>query len=368
MSNLSRKTGKAGLYNPYLDVLGGGEKHILSILKALEDKYEINLFWDKNLEVKIKQKFFLEFTNEIKWRSNIFKKKGNWWEKFITLRKFDLFFYVTDGSYFFSPARKNFVFCMVPKKELYSMNVINRFKTLNFRFISNSRFTQFWLEKWGIKNDYIYPYISDNFLNPNLKNFRKEKTILLVGRFFKHLHRKQQEKAIILFKKIKQNYSLFKDFKLILVGGLKEQDKEYFYRLQKIAKGDQSIIFKPNLNFHELYQLYQLSTFYWHFTGFGIDENKHPELVEHLGLAPLEAMASGCVSFCYRAGGPKELITDGQNGFLFSDEEELIRKMDSVSKNLSLRLKIMSNAQKYVAGNFNYHVFKKRVEEIIIKK
>ena len=33
---------RAALYDPYLDILGGGEKHILSILKVLEDEgYEI---------------------------------------------------------------------------------------------------------------------------------------------------------------------------------------------------------------------------------------------------------------------------------------------------------------------------------------
>ncbi len=39
------KRKKAALYDPFLDVMGGGEKHILSILKVLEEKgFEIHIF------------------------------------------------------------------------------------------------------------------------------------------------------------------------------------------------------------------------------------------------------------------------------------------------------------------------------------
>jgi glycosyltransferase involved in cell wall biosynthesis len=254
---------------------------------------------------------------------------------------------------------------MVPKKDLYQMTFLNRLKTLKFKFITNSCFTHLWLKKWGIENDYIYPYISDEFLSLDLKELQKEKVILSVGRFFKHLHAKRQETVINMFKKIKHNNPLFKDFKLILAGGLKDEDKGYFNQLKKTIGTDRSIILKPNLNFNELYKLYKLSSFYWHFTGFGVDEDEHPESVEHLGITPLEAMADGCLTFCYKAGGPKELIKDGENGFLFSDEKELMKKMCLVVENSNLRYKIISNGQKYVSENFNYQVFKKRVKEVL---
>ena len=126
--------------------------------------------------------------------------------------------------------------------------------------------------------------------------------------------------------------------------------------LKKTIGTDRSIILKPNVSFNELYKLNKLATFYWHFTGFGINEDQHPELVEHLGIAPLEAMASGCVVFCYNAGGPKELVKDGENGFLFSNEKELIKKTRSVVENFDLRQRVVSNAQKY---------FKERVRGVL---
>jgi len=362
------KNKKVALYNPYFDILGGGEKHIFSILKVLqEDGFEINIFWDENLTKQIEKKFSLQFINKLKFLPNIFRNKAFPFSTLQTLRTlitFDYFFYVTDGSYFFSPAKKNFVFCMVPQKNLYPTNIINKLKTANYQFIANSQFTGNWLNKWRIKNQVIHPYIDDVFIDNY--NVKKEKIILSVGRFFPHLHSKQHEVIINVFKKLKQSSEYFKDYKLILAGGLKKEDENYFHKLKTLVNNDQSILIKPNLDFDELYKLYKLSCLFWHFTGFGIDENIHPEQVEHLGMTPLEAMASGCITFCYNAGGPKEIIKDGANGFLFNDEKGLIEKMGLSIKNQELRKKIISTARRYVKENFSYEVFQKRVKEVII--
>lgn len=360
---------KVALYDPYLDTLGGGEKHILSILKALnENDYEINLFWDKNLTKAIEQKFSLQCLKTSKWLPNIFSKHTglkDTLKTLQTLRTFDYFFYVTDGSYFFSSAKKNFVFCMVPQKNLYQMNLINRIKTLNFRFITNSFFTKKWLEKWGIKNKVVYPYINEKFIKIN--PLKKENVILSVGRFFPHLHSKQHKVIIETFKKLRRSSPNFKSFRLILAGSLKDEDKEYFNDLKKLTTDDPSITFKPNLDFDKLYELYKLSRFFWHFTGFGVDEEKHPEMVEHLGITPLEAMAAGCITFCYNAGGPKEIIKDGETGFLFNNEEELIQKTLFVLNNDTLQQNIIFSAKKFIKENFSYSIFKERVKKIILE-
>ncbi len=90
----------------------------------------------------------------------------------------------------------------------------------------------------------------------------KDKIILSVGRFFKHLHSKKHDIIINSYKKLKtQNYS-FKDHKLILAGGLKKEDQEYFNSLRKLARNDSSIIFKPNIKLYELYRLYRLYGLY----------------------------------------------------------------------------------------------------------
>lgn len=357
---------KAALYDPYLDVLGGGEKHILSILKVLEDKgFEINIFWDKNLNNEIKERFNLGFKH-INFFPNIFKTKGNFLKRLFILNNFDLFFYIPNGSYFFSSAKKNLIFSMVPKKEMYPLGFINKLRTWNYQFITNSQFTQEWLKNWGMSSQVIYPFLDNRFIDLEIKNLKKDKIILTVGRFFKHLHAKRQDIMIDLFKMIKQKQTLFKDFKLILAGGLKQEDNRYFEGLRKIIGDDSSIVLKPNISYQELFDLYKKSLIYWHFTGFGIDEKKHPELVEHLGIAPLEAMASGCLTFCFNAGGPKKLIKDGQNGFLFNNKKELIKKTVSMLENNRLQEEVKNNAKCFSLKNFSYHVFKQRVKKVIL--
>jgi glycosyltransferase involved in cell wall biosynthesis len=359
------KRKKAALYDPYLDTLGGGERHILSIMKILEEEgYEITIFWDEDFTDKVKSSLNLEFKN-LSFKPNIFKTSSAF-QKYKELSNFDIFFYVTDGSYFFSGAKKNFIFSMVPNPALYKMSFMNKLKTRNQKFISNSQYTKNLLEKYGIQSDYIYPYLENTFLNIDVASLKKEKIILSVGRFFKHLHSKRQDAAIKFFQKLKKENELLKDFKLILAGGLLKQDEEYFRELEQLRNDDEDIILKPNIPFIQLLQLYEKSLIYLHCAGYEVDENKNPDLVEHLGITPLEAMCAGCIDICYRAGGLKEIIKDGENGFLFSNYEELNKKMSEV-----LTMKdsdtIQKNAKKYIKETFSYPVFKTRVKEVVLK-
>jgi len=365
---MKNKTIKVGVYDPFLDTLGGGEKHILSILEVFaKEGYEINIFWDKDISKKIKDRFSFQYIDKLKLRPNIFKNNSSVLKTLQGLKTYDYFFYVTDGSYFFSGAKNNFVFCMVPDKKLYQLNLINKLKLFNYKFISISTFTSFWLKKWGIDSIKITPYISNDLINKKINFEKKEKIIFSVGRFFSHLHSKRQDLIIKTFKKLKNNSKKFFDYKLVLAGGFKKEDKQYFNKLKSLAKNDSSILFKPNISLYELYKLYELSNYYWHFTGYGVDEEKNPELVEHFGITPLEAMASGCLTFCYSAGGPKELIKDNENGFLFSNADELINKMIKVDSNERLKKEVRNFAIGFVKKQFSYEVFKNKVISSLIK-
>lgn len=300
----------------------------------------------------------------MKFLASPFKKGFSTLQTLKTLQTFDYFFYVTDGSYFFSGAKKNFVYAMIPDKKLYSRSLINKLKLINYKFITHSVFTQKWLNKFGIESKVIMPYLSDELICQKINYSKKEKIILSVGRFFSHLHSKRQDLMIEAFKDLKRKSKEFQNYKLILAGGLMNEDGEYFESLKKLAGNDSSIIFKPNISLDELGKLYKLATYFWHFAGLGVDEEKNPELVEHFGITPLEAMASGCLTFCYSAGGPKELINEGKNGFLFSDENELIDKLIKVDLNKSLKEKIINNGKQFVKENFSYEVFRSKIIEL----
>ncbi len=355
-------TKKAALYDPYLDTLGGGERHILSILKVLEDSgYEITVFWDTDLTQEIENKLNLTFQH-LTFQPNIFRDSSRTKRNEI-LRGIDQFFYVTDGSYFFSQAKKTSIFCMVPKQELYQMNFLNRAKTWGNTFIANSEFTASWLSKWGIKPQVIYPYLSEDFFLSVQEP--KDKIILNVGRFFKQLHSKRQDIAIQWFQELQKRQPKFTDYKLILAGSCMPEDEVYLNELKAQATNNEHIEFKVNIPFSEMVTLYNKAEYYWHFAGFEVDENVHPEQTEHLGITPMEAMARGCLTFAYRAGGPKEIIDDGKTGYLFTTQAELFEKMNDSQKDAET---IKQTAIEYIQSNFSYEVFKRRVIDVILTK
>ena len=354
------KEKKAALYDPYLDTMGGGEKHILSILKVLDDHgYEITIFWDTDLTAEIEQKLGLEF-KRLRFKKNIFKQ-GDFLTKTKALASYDSFFYVTDGSYFFSTAKQNFVFCMVPQKSLYNMSIANKLKTRNYRFIANSEFTRNWLSKWGIQSEVIYPYLTDRFIDQTIS--KKEKIILNVGRFFQQLHSKRQDMAIRWFTDLQNENPKFKEYELHLAGSVLPSDQPYLSELQDLAKANPNIHFHTSISYEDMLLLYNKAEYYWHFAGYDVDENEHPERTEHLGITPLEAMASGCITFAYRAGGPAEIITESETGFLFKTQEELFNKMNVEA---NVKAKVQSSAKTFVQKHFSYQSFRKNVEYIIL--
>lgn len=352
---------KVGLYNPYLDSLGGGERYILSILKVLQSSgFEISIFWDRDLSKSIEEKFGLSLQN-ITFLPNHFKHSRDL-KKYSVLSQFEDFIYITDGSYLFSTAKHTYIYAMVPQKNLYNMNFINKLKTRSSTFLVHSLFTQKWLQKWGVKSQLLYPYIDIPSSN---KSDVKQKTILSVGRFFSHLHSKRQDLVIKAFQKLKKQHSEFNDYKLVLAGGLMKEDQKYFQTINEMIKNDSSVSVLPNVTHNTLNDLYGQARYYWHFAGYGIDDEKDPHLVEHMGITPLEAMSYGAIPFCYAAGGPKEIITDGSNGYLFQNEKELFDKMLLIESNKEKQDEVMEDGLKLVQNKFNYGSFQKNVKKIL---
>lgn len=357
-----KNTKKVALYSPYLDILGGGERHILSILKVFDELgYEIMLIWDDPAIIKkIAEKLSIVFKH-ITVIPNFLRNK-NPLATINNTKKFEFLFYVTDGSYFFSAARHTYIFAMVPDKKLYRHHLLNQLKTMRVNFICNSQFTQKWLKKWGIQATVVYPFINNSYYIQTGQISNKDEIILSVGRFFPHLHSKKHKEIIETFKKYKQKSSN-NLFKLYLVGGVNASDRSYFDEIKGLASKNKDIIVEANISESDLELLYKRARYYWHFTGFGIDENAHPEKVEHLGVAPLEAMAAGCIVICYNAGGPKEIIVDAETGYLFSTEQELLNKMNTIESNKRDQIRIAQNGVDFVKTHFSNEFFRKRVIE-----
>ncbi len=73
-----------------------------------------------------------------------------------------------------------------------------------------------------------------------------------------------------------------------------------------------------------------------------------PSYDENFGLSLIEALALGKPSFIFKdSGGPTEIITNFQNGFVVEDEKELAKKIYIVKEDLILNKNISLSARKF---------------------
>ena len=87
---------KIGIFDPYLDDNGGGERYMMTIASCLARNNHVDIFWDNPSDVKnIEERFHLDFS-KIKIVKNIFNY--SFLEKQKVSRKYDLIIVLSDGS------------------------------------------------------------------------------------------------------------------------------------------------------------------------------------------------------------------------------------------------------------------------------
>jgi glycosyltransferase involved in cell wall biosynthesis len=314
---------RAAIFNPYFDTLGGGEKYTISFAKVLYDLgYEVDIEWkDPAIIETLEDRFGLKLES-INVVPDIKRGDG-----------YDLCFWVSDGSIPALRARRNFIHFQVPFHDVGGSSLINRMKFFRVaKVICNSNFTKKIIDaEYGVNSLVIYPPVSVS----NIKPKRKDNIILSVGRFSKLLQSKHQDILIKVFKKLYDKGN--RDWKLVLAGGVEVGDGGFTRELSKMAEGyPVEIIKSPKLK--ELKDLYGKSKIFWSASGFSEDETINPEKVEHFGITVIEAMAAGAVPVVYAAGGHKETIEEGKNGYLWTGENELLKRtLSLITDNTALR-------------------------------
>jgi len=324
---------KIGFYNPYLDGLGGGERYTLTLASHWSKKHEVDLFWDNDGIIKDSEKRFgidLFRTHTV---SNIFRT-GNMIQKALCTKKYDMIFFLTDGSIPTSFAKHNILHIQVP----FRFMKVPFYKKRQFSaIVCNSRFTKENIDKTLASDAYvIYPPVSTDKFMPG----KKSKTILSVGRFSAGYQAKKQEILISAFRQGIVS-GVLRGYSLTFAGGLLDTDKIYFQSIKDMAQS-LPVTFFVNCPFGDLQHLYANSMIYWHAAGYGED---NPEHMEHFGISTVEAMRAGCVPVVYKGGGQPEIVTDGENGFLFMSPDELIAKTERLITHEELRKSMAKKAR-----------------------
>lgn len=336
---------RAAIYNPYFETFGGGERYALSFAKVLQDAgYQVDIEW-KNPKIKdaLEKRFGMDLTG-MDFIHDVKRGDG-----------YDVCFWVSDGSVPTLRARRNFLHFQVPFHDVNGSSLLNKMKLFRInKVICNSYFTNGVIDaEYGVKSVVIYPPV----LVDKIKSKRKENIILYVGRFSALKQSKKQEILVENFKDMVDNG--LKAWKLILAGGVEVGVGDLIRKLEKLADGYPiEIVQSPD--FKILKELYGRSKIFWSASGFGEDEEKNPEKVEHFGISVVEAMAGGAVPVVYNAGGHKEIVTEAENGFLWKKRSELKEITSTLIKGKLPLHKVAVNAReaskKFSFGNFSSSV------------
>lgn len=360
---------RIGIYDPYLDDLGGGEKYMVTIGICLAKNHQVDIFWDEKEDLNmLKERFLLDFSS-INFVNNIFSSKVSFWKRILETKKYDVIIVLSDGSIPFTLSKRLYIHMQQPLSPFFvsSLKTKIKLKRVN-KIFCNSNYTKIFTDKsFNVDSSVIYPPVE---LFPQKKE--KKNIILNVGRLrVKDVtidgvpvgDYKKQSFLIGVFQKMTDEG--LKDWEFVLAVSVKSEDEEIFKEIQKKSK-NYPIKFLVNKNNKELWKVYNSASIYWHASGFGEDLNKNPQYAEHFGISTVEAMGAGVVPVVINAGGQKEIVENEKNGFLWSTERELIEKTMELIENKELRKK-MSEAAKERAKFFAGDKFCREVKNLIEK-
>lgn len=328
---------KVVIISPYFSSLGGGERYLLTIAEHyLQKKYSVSSFnMNSSLVARAESKFKLNLSSlqlKTATRGLFFKLLSG---------KFNILFAVTDGSLFFSPIKNSFLIIQTPD-HIPNNSFINQVKISSYKKILcySKYIADLIYKRINRKAEILSPPADTASLVPLAKN----NTLLSVGRFFTHLHSKKQHVLIREFKKMIDENKL-NDWQLLIVGSIDRGGKDYVASLKVMSQGYPiKIIIDPP--FEDLKKYYGEAKIYWHAAGIEEDLEKYPAKAEHFGITLVEAMAAGAVPLAFKAGGPAEIIHHGENGYLFTTTDELIRLTLNLVNDNTLRTKLADRARK----------------------
>jgi glycosyltransferase involved in cell wall biosynthesis len=335
--------------HPYLDIYGGGERVCHNIIKTLVahgQKVEL-LTFDFNA-ARYRDIVGEEFPKEVTVHSlgkrteekppfTIYKRHRNFaklLKKYQKQLDYDYLFSTQSSSpfepVFLNKAKKNIAYVHFPeihydyargtfKRKLYLWLfkhwVEQGIDKLDLVFC-NSNYTKEAIQRYwkshGVKDPVVvYPAV-------NLEKFWSDKTLSQRQKRIVYVARFIPVKRHEILKRLAADLP---GYEFVSVGGLIDAEKEWFDRFKENLPSNYSL--KTNLPGSDLPKILQDSRIYVH-----LMEG------EHFGIAPIEGLASGCVTIVHNSGGMKEFLPDEFRWETYDDlKEKIVRFMENTSAN-----------------------------------
>jgi len=365
---------KVAIYNDSWETMGGGEKYLCTLADVLsrDTALSVTLLIDRPEVTGERLRQFFDLALERVTLTQVDRRSRN-----SMLTSADLAIIQTNWKPIRSRAAKTVYILHVPYGPLGPGAIAERVAHGQFKealkdivrrrlisearnasaVIVNSLFARDALERHhGIQAACIQPAI-DDFRQPGAK----EKIILSVGRFFRGLYNDKRYDVMI---------GAFRDLCARQPGhgwqywvagscGSDAPSQNHLTHLRQAAEG-LPVTFHVNPPYDFLTGCYNRATLFWHAAGFGVDENRHPERMEHFGMTTVEAMSARCVPVVYEGGGQREIVTAGASGFFWTTPEQLIRSTLALMNDGALSSRIADGARAR-AAEFSHARFAERV-------
>lgn len=339
------------IVHPNLDIYGGGERvchHIIKALVAHGQQVELLAFdFDENLYSQIMgENLPREITVHTLGKREIveanpplsvYKRRRNIIKLLKTYKAtahYDYTFSTQTLSAFettlFDKAKKNIAYVHFPEIPysydysklskrmylwLYKKLLERHLSELNLVFC-NSNYTKAMVQKYwsnfGVAEPIVaYPPVEEPFWSNNPLDKRLNR-IVYTARFI------PQKRHGIL----KQLADKFPQLQFISIGLLRDTEQAWFKTFSNNLSPNYTL--KPNLPETEKIKILQQSTIYCH-----LMEG------EHFGIAPMEALASGCITLVHNSGGSGEFIPEEFQWSTIDDLEEKIARFTDLPNNIA---------------------------------
>ncbi len=365
-----------GLYNPYLAALGGGEKYFLSVLEeaARLQRARLTVFSPQEPDVRSWE------------RLNVFMQRDRFtWvpadDAVVTAcsRELDLLVTMSNDVPVLNHARRGVAMVQFPTRardapiervRAAAAGAVGRRRAPAAlasyeRFLCNSEFTREHIRRrLGVVATIVAPPVDP----PLSTGLQKQRRILAVGRFYRGEHHKHQEVLIRAFAELQGPFAHGAGWELHLLGGADDSasTRRWLEELRSLARG-LPVHFHINAGRDALAELYATSSLFWHAAGYGEDAQRHPERLEHFGIATVEAMLCGAVPLVVPLGGQAQLVTDGVTGRHWRTVRELVTRTSELIGNpdraQALRAGGQAEARRYGKQRFAAEVRRYVLEE-----
>jgi glycosyltransferase involved in cell wall biosynthesis len=319
---------RVAFYDPYLDVLGGGEKVLLTIVEdvAASGRHEVVIMSPTRPDLPAWRRLSLDVDpRRVRWR------RANHLSATALSAGADLLIVVANHFPPLSVARRSAMIIQFPFAGLRDgSRGLSPFRGMERTVRIGSYdtvvcYSQFVADavRERLRVDHPLVLAPPVDIPPAAPTAHKEAKVLAVGRFFPaaDANNKKHEVLIEAWRQLARR-SAANGWELHLVGGVHSDhaSRHHLERLRESAHG-LAVHFHPNAEQEELQDLYNRSAIFWHAAGYG---ETRPERLEHFGITTVEAMAHGCVPVVVALGGQVEIVEDRRNGRLWNSIDELI--------------------------------------------